>query len=68
MERLAKFGFVYRELDTQWQHIGLQMNDKRKEKIIFVDMESLKEVDENLSDEKRNECVKTCMDLLYDRV
>ena len=44
------------------------MNNKRKEKNIFVDMELLEEVEENLSDEKRNKCVKKFMDSLYDRV
>jgi len=68
MERLAKLGFVYNKTDTRWRHIGLRMNNKRKETIIFVDMESLEEVDENLSDEKRNKCVKNCMDSLYDRI
>ena len=44
------------------------MSNKRKEKIIFVDMELLEEVDENLSDEKRNKRVEKFMDSLYDRV
>ena len=68
VERLATLGFVYRESDTRWRHIGLRMNDKKKEKIVFVDMESLKEVDKNLSNEKRKERVNTCMDSLYGRV
>jgi len=47
MMRIAELGFAYKTDDIRWRHIGLRMVNNEEEKIIFIDMESLVEVDGN---------------------
>jgi len=55
MKRIATMGYLYNDDDTRWRHIGLRKDKQQKERVVFLDMESLEEAGEERTFSKKKE-------------